>query len=56
MKVLPRVTFLFQFDMKNSTVHARLTKETKLKLFKALLLNLGAGAKTNAGYGQFNPA
>jgi CRISPR-associated protein Cmr6 len=31
-----------------------LKKEEKLKLFKDILLDIGIGAKTNVGYGQFS--
>jgi CRISPR-associated protein Cmr6 len=57
LKVLPEVTFRFQFDLKTPReVDDRLldvSKEKKLKMFKQILLNQGIGAKTNVGYGQF---
>lgn len=49
LKVLPGVTFRFQFDLKEGAISAIQKKQ----LFKEILLELGAGAKTNVGYGQF---
>jgi len=49
LKVLPNVTFRFQFDVKNGSI----TRKQKLQLFHAILTMVGAGAKTNVGYGQF---
>lgn len=49
MKILPEVTFRFQFQLRDGII----SKERKLDLFRKLLLTLGAGAKTNVGYGQF---
>jgi len=51
IKVLPGITFLFQFDLKDTA----LPKKAKLKLFENILLTYGIGAKTNVGYGQFEP-
>ena len=56
LKVLPNVSFLFQFDLQNSLKYQLITKDIKIKLFKQILLNLGIGAKTNVGYGQFTDA
>ncbi len=56
LKVRPGVTFRFVFelhDLKNEKGETILTAEDKLKLFKRILLDLGVGAKTNVGYGQF---
>ena len=56
LKVLPQVTFKFEFilhDFKNENGESILSAEDKLKLFKQILLDLGVGAKTNVGYGQF---
>jgi len=50
LKVLPDVTFRFQFDLKEEGV---LSAENKLKLFQMIILDLGLGAKTAVGYGQF---
>lgn len=49
LKILPSVTFHFQFDLKAGL----LSVEEKKKLFEQMLLLKGAGAKTNVGYGQF---
>ena len=49
LKVLPNVIFRFQFDLKDGLI----TAECKLKLFKRIILDLGMGAKTAVGYGQF---
>ena len=51
MKVLPEITFCFQFELKDGI----LTAEQKLALFRRIILQLGVGAKTNVGYGQFKP-
>lgn len=51
LKVLPNVEFTFHFSLTDNG----LPKEDKLKLFKHILLTIGAGAKTNVGYGQFSP-
>ncbi len=55
LKILPQVTFRFSFDLKdfNSESGNGLKAEQKLQLFKQILLDLGIGAKTNVGYGQF---
>ena len=56
LKVLPEVTFRFNFqlhDFKDDNGKVILSADNKLELFKQILLDLGAGAKTNVGYGQF---
>ena len=50
LKVLPEVTFQFQFDLKDSEGLSALEKK---ELFEEILKLLGIGAKTNVGYGQF---
>ena len=50
LKVLPNVTFQFQFDLKDSD---GLSSIEKKELFEEILKLLGIGAKTNVGYGQF---
>ena len=52
LKVLPRVTFGFDFRLFGSKVLPQLTANKKLDLFKRILLDFGVGAKTNVGYGQ----
>lgn len=51
LKVLPGVTFRFAFRMDNRV--GELTVEQVGALFCAILLDVGVGAKTNVGYGQF---
>ena len=49
IKVLPNVTFRFNFELNGS-----FDKNKKLKLFQDILEDLGLGAKTNVGYGKFD--
>jgi CRISPR-associated protein Cmr6 len=49
MKILPNVTFQFNFDLKDTTCFL---KARKYELFKSILQTIGIGAKTNVGYGQ----
>jgi CRISPR-associated protein Cmr6 len=44
LKILPEVTWQFQFEVKH---------EIGVELFKKIILDFGLGAKTNVGYGQF---
>jgi CRISPR-associated protein Cmr6 len=54
VKVLPEVTFLFQFELSDSQIGERdFEKKRKEELFRAILADLGLGAKTNVGYGSF---
>lgn len=55
LKVLPGVLFRFQFELQDFYHEDELILDkTQLEqLFKNLLLELGVGAKTNVGYGQF---
>ncbi|MCD4793393.1 MAG: type III-B CRISPR module RAMP protein Cmr6 [Bacteroidales bacterium] len=53
LKVLPEVEFHFYFKLENSETVKDLKAEKKLDLFKKILLDMGIGAKTNVGYGQF---
>lgn len=61
LKVLPDVVFKFQFLLndnhewldKEKQQQRLLTEEEKLKLFRKIILDLGIGAKTHVGYGQF---
>jgi len=48
IKVLPDVTFLFQFELSDGKV----SKYEKERLFRKILGDLGLGAKTNVGYGK----
>jgi CRISPR-associated protein Cmr6 len=54
VKVLPGVTFEFKFRLYDSRIFGQtLTAEQKRALFSKILCTVGAGAKTNVGYGQF---
>lgn len=58
LKIIPDVKFKFRFQLHNSGIAnpitgKKLDAEDKLNLFKQILLTIGAGAKTNVGYGQF---
>jgi len=50
LKVLPNVPFQFRFKLSNKGWKA----DVKQAIFKTILLTIGAGAKTNVGYGQFS--
>jgi CRISPR-associated protein Cmr6 len=50
LKVLPKVKFCFQFQLKEG---GGLSAAQKELLFKEILCFTGIGAKTNVGYGQF---
>lgn len=47
-----KIKFFFRF-CKSEVNGVTLTESDKRDLFKEILLNVGAGAKTNVGYGQF---
>ena len=49
LKVLPDVVFCFSFRLFDGIID----KDKKLELFKNIICDLGIGAKTNVGYGQF---
>lgn len=51
LKVLPQVTFRFEFLLKDRP--DEMPVALKLELFRQILLDLGVGAKTNVGYGKF---
>jgi CRISPR-associated protein Cmr6 len=55
LKVRPGVTFTFQFRLLPTTgaTQRLLTPAQRCELFKQILLVLGAGAKTNTGFGHF---
>ncbi len=55
LKVMPGVTFRFEFILRDYVDENgnKLAARDKMKLFKAILEDLGIGAKTNVGYGQF---
>ncbi len=58
LKVVPGVVFQFRFRLEDTELGdgSRVTAKQKLCLFKSLLLDLGTGAKTNAGYGAWEEA
>lgn len=51
MKIMPNVIIDFRFNLKDGYI---LSIPQKLWLFRQILLDLGIGAKTNVGYGNFN--
>lgn len=53
IKVLPGIAFEFRFHLACSKKNPLWTAEFKKKMFKAIILTMGIGAKTNVGYGQF---
>lgn len=53
LKILPEIKILFQFDVKKSKTFEWLTAKKKEEIFKNIILDIGVGAKTNVGYGQF---
>jgi len=54
VKVMPGVTFGFYFRLHPTTIGTMtITTSQKRRLFSEILCTVGAGAKTNVGYGQF---
>lgn len=54
LKILPGVRFQFNFLLQPSTLGAlTLSAAEKTQLYRTILEQLGIGAKTNVGYGQF---
>ncbi|NPD92739.1 type III-B CRISPR module RAMP protein Cmr6 [Xylanibacter muris] len=56
LKVCPGVTFKFSFiipDVVSLSEGMSLTRCEVMEMFKSILLYVGAGAKTNVGYGHF---
>lgn len=54
LKVMPGVIFGFYFRLQDSKIgELTITAEHKRRLFVEILCTVGAGAKTNVGYGQF---
>lgn len=62
LKVLPGVTFRFQFRLQTFTYTSEeaqkrtLTEDQISQLFELILLDMGTGAKTNVGYGRWAQA
>jgi len=55
LKIMPKVKIEFRFKLENSVALPALDAENKRKLFQVIIKTLGIGAKTNVGYGQFEP-
>lgn len=55
LKVKPNIMFEFCFLLKDYRKDGKIivSAEEKLDLFKQLILDMGAGAKTNVGFGRF---
>lgn len=54
VKVMPGVTFGFYFKLRDTRIgKVEISGEQKRRLFAEILCTVGAGAKTNVGYGQF---
>jgi|GEM_PF-506154 len=54
IKVLPYIQFCFQFKLSESKLNdVVISASQKEQLFRKIILTIGAGAKTNVGYGQF---
>lgn len=55
IKIKPNVQFQFCFLLNDYEIENEkiLTKAQKLNLFKQIILDMGVGAKTNVGFGQF---
>lgn len=53
LKVLPAVTFKFQFKSFNEKLLSNHILNEYINLFKQIILDFGLGAKTNVGYGKF---
>lgn len=51
LKILSNVKFRFQFKLND--FDKGITAEKKKELFEQIIIDLGVGAKTNVGYGQF---
>ncbi len=57
LKIMPGVRMEFRFKLSEKTVCGiTFTEDVLIKLFQELLVLFGAGAKTNVGYGVFEPA
>jgi len=55
LKVMPGVVFGFYFRLQDSKIGSlTITTEHKRRIFGEILCTVGAGAKTNVGYGQFD--
>lgn len=57
LRIIPGVEMLFRFELKETVLDngKKLEPDSKLELFKQILMDLGVGAKTNVGYGVLLP-
>lgn len=53
LKVLPAVSFKFQFKSADEKLLSKNVLGEYIELFKQIILDFGLGAKTNVGYGKF---
>jgi len=53
LKVLPAVSFKFQFKSADEELLSKNVLNEYIELFKQIILDFGLGAKTNVGYGKF---
>lgn len=53
LKIRPGVEFTFNFSIPEEISGTGISSELILSAFRTILKDLGAGAKTNVGYGQF---
>ena len=51
LRVQPKTTYQFRFVLYDSK---NISANLKLEIFRQIILDLGLGAKTNVGYGQFS--
>lgn len=56
IKLLPDVKLRFYFSLAESVLEdgTKITVDQKTDLFKNILMDFGAGAKTNTGYGTLS--
>lgn len=54
LKVMPNVPVTFQFALPDRPAQQLLTPGQRLKLYQAIISELGVGAKTRVGYGQLH--
>lgn len=55
LKIMPKVKIEFRFKLEDSILIPQLTSKKKIDFFKEIVNTIGIGAKTNVGYGQFEP-
>lgn len=52
LRLMPEIYFEFRFRLNDTLIF---NNTMKLQFFKAIISTIGIGAKTNVGYGQFEP-